>query len=141
MSRNGVARSGSGSGSGVQSRLHGLHLRKTLMLHLASKSPRRSELLARLGLPFGVLDFDIPEHRQPAEPAEDYVRRVAREKAGAGLLKVVSVPDALVLGADTEVGAGRLTQEQALERLGFSIHGMRFDHGDGYVIVRRDAVI
>ena len=73
------------------------------MLHLASKSPRRSELLARLGLPFGVLDLDIPEHRQPGEPAEDYVRRVAREKAGAGLLKVVAVPDALVLGADTEV--------------------------------------
>ena len=73
------------------------------MLHLASKSPRRSELLARLGLPFGVLELDIPEHRQPGEPAEDYVRRVAREKAGAGLLKVVSVPDAIVLGADTEV--------------------------------------
>lgn len=73
------------------------------MLHLASKSPRRSELLARLGLDFGVLDLDVPEHRQPGEPAADYVRRVAREKAGAGLLKVVAVPDALVLGADTEV--------------------------------------
>ena len=73
------------------------------MLHLASKSPRRSDLLARLGLEFGVLELDIPEQRQPAEPAEDYVRRVAREKAGAGLLQVVAVPDVLVLGADTEV--------------------------------------
>lgn len=73
------------------------------MLHLASRSPRRSELLARLGLDFGVLDLDLPEQRQPAEPAEVYVRRVAREKAGAGLLQVVAVPDALVLGADTEV--------------------------------------
>lgn len=73
------------------------------MLYLASKSPRRAELLARLGLDFGVLDLDIPEHRQPNEPAEEYVRRVAREKAGAGLLTVVSVPHALVLGADTEV--------------------------------------
>ena len=73
------------------------------MLHLASKSPRRSELLARLGLPFGVLELDIPEHRQSGEPPEEYVRRVAREKAGAGLLKVVSVPGAIVLGADTEV--------------------------------------
>ncbi|MBP8097857.1 MAG: septum formation protein Maf, partial [Arenimonas sp.] len=35
--------------------------------------------------------------------ALDYVNRVAREKAGAGLLEVVSVPDAIVLGADTEV--------------------------------------
>lgn len=73
------------------------------MLYLASKSPRRRELLARLGLDFGVLDLDIPEHRQPGEPAEDYVRRVAREKAGAGLLTVVGNPSARVLGSDTEV--------------------------------------
>ena len=73
------------------------------MLHLASRSPRRSELLARLGFAFGVLELDIPEHRQPGEPAEDYVRRVAREKAGAGLLQVMSTPAAVVLGADTEV--------------------------------------
>jgi septum formation protein len=73
------------------------------MLHLASQSPRRRELLARLGVRFGVLDVDVPEVRAPGEPAEDYVRRVAREKAGAGLLKVVAVPGALVLGGDTEV--------------------------------------
>ena len=73
------------------------------MLYLASKSPRRAELLARLGVDFGVLDLDIPEQRQPGEPAEEYVRRVAREKAGAGLLTVMAVPHAVVLGADTEV--------------------------------------
>lgn len=73
------------------------------MLHLASQSPRRRELLARLGVPFGVLDVDVPEARVPGEPAEDYVRRVAREKAGAGLLEVVAVPGAVVLGGDTEV--------------------------------------
>ena len=73
------------------------------MLHLASQSPRRRELLARLCVDFGVLDVDVPEQRQPGEPPADYVRRVAREKAGAGLLEVVSVPGALVLGADTEV--------------------------------------
>ncbi len=42
---------------------------------------------------------------------------------------------------DTDVAAGRLTKEQALDRLGDSIHGMRFDAGEGYIIVRRDAVI
>lgn len=73
------------------------------MLHLASRSPRRSELLARLGVAFGVLDLEVPEQRQPGEAADEYVRRVAREKAGAGLLEVVAVPGALVLGADTEV--------------------------------------
>lgn len=73
------------------------------MLHLASQSPRRRELLARLGLAFGVLDIDITEQRQPAEAPQDYVRRVARAKAGAGLLRVMQAPGALVLGADTEV--------------------------------------
>ena len=48
------------------------------MLYLASQSPRRRELLGRLGLPFGIIDLDVPEHRQRGEPAEDYVRRVSR---------------------------------------------------------------
>ncbi|WP_202845292.1 Maf family protein [Luteimonas saliphila] len=73
------------------------------MLHLASQSPRRRELLARLGVLFGVIEVDVPEERAPGEPPEDYVRRVAREKAGAGLLAMVAVPGAVVLGADTEV--------------------------------------
>ena len=73
------------------------------MLHLASRSPRRADLLARLGLDFGVIDLDIPECQGADEAAADYVRRVAREKAGAGLLEVVAVANAVVLGADTEV--------------------------------------
>lgn len=73
------------------------------MLYLASKSPRRRDLLARLGLSVGLLDLDLPEVRQAGEGAVDYVRRVAREKAGAGLLKVMSTPGARVIAADTEV--------------------------------------
>lgn len=73
------------------------------MLFLASRSPRRSELLRQLGLRFEVLDVSIEEIRRAGEPAEDYVSRVAREKAGAGLLQVGAVAGAVVLGADTEV--------------------------------------
>lgn len=73
------------------------------MLYLASRSPRRRELLARLGLAFDVLALDVPEQRRPAESAEDYVRRVAHEKALAGLAGLGNHPEALVLGADTEV--------------------------------------
>jgi septum formation protein len=76
------------------------------MLYLASQSPRRRELLNQIGLQFGLLDVDVPEQRVPGEPALDYVSRVAREKAGAGLLQVVSNAGALVLGADTEVVLG-----------------------------------
>lgn len=73
------------------------------MLYLASQSPRRRELLTQLGVQFGLLDVDVPEQRLPGEPPQTYVSRVAREKAGAGLLKVVASPGAVVLGADTEV--------------------------------------
>lgn len=73
------------------------------MLYLASQSPRRRHLLGQLGVEFRLLDLDVDEVRGPAEAAGEYVRRVAREKAGAGLLEVVAVPNAVVLGADTEV--------------------------------------
>jgi len=73
------------------------------MLYLASQSPRRHELLRQLGYDFSVLDVDVPEYREPGETADGYVNRVAREKAGAGLLKVAAVPNAIVIGADTEV--------------------------------------
>lgn len=73
------------------------------MLFLASQSPRRAELLSRLGLVFEVLTLDLPEQRQPGEAALDYVGRVAREKAQAGFALVAGHADAVVLGADTEV--------------------------------------
>jgi septum formation protein len=52
---------------------------------------------------FGTIDVEVPEVRAPGEPPEDYVSRVAREKAGAGLLRLSGVAGAVVLGADTEV--------------------------------------
>jgi septum formation protein len=73
------------------------------MLYLASKSPRRAELLERLGLSHSLLDVDVPEVRAPGEGAADYVRRVARDKARAGWNAVAVQPGARVLGADTEV--------------------------------------
>jgi len=73
------------------------------MIYLASQSPRRRELLAQLGFRFGVLDVDVPEQPEAGESCVGYVQRVAREKAGAGLLKVIGNTQALVLAADTEV--------------------------------------
>jgi len=73
------------------------------MLYLASQSPRRRELLEQIGVRFGTVQLDLPEVRAPGEPPEDYVSRVAREKAGAGLMQLSGVAGAVVLGADTEV--------------------------------------
>ncbi|UPG95605.1 Maf family protein [Luteibacter aegosomatissinici] len=76
------------------------------MLYLASQSPRRRELLDQLGEDHGTLNVDVEEVRQPGEPPEAYVSRVARDKALAGLALVAGEPGARVLGADTEVILG-----------------------------------
>ncbi|OAI83729.1 Maf family protein [Pseudomonas putida] len=52
-----------------------------LPLILASSSPYRRELLARLHLPFDWASPDIDERRIDDEPAVDLVKRLAREKA------------------------------------------------------------
>jgi len=73
------------------------------MLYLASRSPRRNELLARLERPFQARELDGPEVRAPDESAADYVQRVAADKARAGWALVAHDPEAVVLGSDTEV--------------------------------------
>lgn len=73
------------------------------MLYLASKSPRRRQLLQQLGLDFSVLDVDVPEQRAADESAQAYVSRVARDKALAGLTGLDDTGGAVVLGSDTEV--------------------------------------
>jgi septum formation protein len=73
-------------------------------LILASASPRRRELLARLGVvPAAIIATDIDETPRKAEPPRDYARRMAREKA------LVPQPDlaAHVLAGDTVVAFGR----------------------------------
>jgi len=68
-------------------------------LVLASRSPRRRQLLEMLGLPFVVAHADVQEIRLPREAPAAYARRLARDKARA-------VPGAWVLGADTIVVLG-----------------------------------
>ena len=70
-------------------------------IYLASGSPRRQELLTQLGVSFERIVTGIEEKRAEGESAQQYVSRLAREKAQAG---VVQTPrDLPVLGADTIV--------------------------------------
>ena len=82
-------------------------------IYLASRSPRRRELLAQIGVRFELLMFrgmpredpDVDESVLPDERPEDYVVRVTLAKAGAGLRRVRErhlVPHP-VLAADTTV--------------------------------------
>ena len=82
-------------------------------IHLASKSPRRQQLLRQLGVDFDILmlreaagrDRDIVEGARDAEPPLHYVERMARTKVGAGWQRMQQrlLPERPVLSADTEV--------------------------------------
>jgi septum formation protein len=82
-------------------------------IYLASRSPRRRELLKQIGIPFEVLllrdhpgrNVDVDESQQPGESADEYVRRVTRLKAGAGWERVLQrrLRKFPVLAADTVV--------------------------------------
>ncbi len=75
------------------------------MLVLASASPRRLDLLARIGIVPEVVDpANIDEGMLKGEAPRDHARRLAREKAKAVAARH---PGKIILSADTVVHAGR----------------------------------
>lgn len=82
-------------------------------IYLASKSPRRRELLRQVGIDFELLllrsdgprGADVTEEVLPGESALDYVARVANEKAAFALnvVRLRHLPPRPVLAADTTV--------------------------------------
>jgi septum formation protein len=82
-------------------------------IYLASRSPRRRELLKQIGVAFEVLvvrdhpgrSVDVDESQRPGEAPDDYVRRVCRMKAEAGWERVLQrrLRQVPVLAADTVV--------------------------------------
>ena len=103
-------------------------------IYLASRSPRRRELLAQIGVRFHLLLFrsrageapDVDEAPLPAEAPDTYVERLARAKAEAGWRRMLqrNLPQAPVLAADTTVALeGRIygkpaNRQEAAEILG-----------------------
>jgi len=73
-------------------------------LILASKSPRRVELLQQLGLKAHIISIDVDECVLPQEKPDEYVLRVSKEKARAGW-EILSpeIRHLPVLAADTAV--------------------------------------
>jgi septum formation protein len=82
-------------------------------IYLASRSPRRRELLDQIGVEYQVLTqritlergVDVDEGPLPGEKPRDYVLRVCCDKADAGWTRVVQrkLPPRGVLAADTTV--------------------------------------
>jgi septum formation protein len=74
-------------------------------IYLASRSPRRQELLGQIGVRFEVMQADVDEAVAAGESPRAYVERLARAKAEAGWQRIErdGLPRAPVLGADTTV--------------------------------------
>lgn len=76
-----------------------------MTIYLASKSPRRKELLEQMEIPFELLLVDTPEIVKPNEEPEDYSRRIVQEKMHAAWHKIQNeqFTPLPTLCADTEV--------------------------------------
>ncbi|MGB5081656.1 MAG: Maf family protein, partial [Burkholderiales bacterium] len=87
--------------------------RPKTQIYLASRSPRRRELLKQIGVAFEVLVLrenpargpDVDEAHRPGESPDEYVRRVCRAKAEAGWNRIEqrALRRFPVLGVDTAV--------------------------------------
>src|SRR6185503_4818379 len=96
-------------------------------IYLASRSPRRRELLSQIGVRYHLLLFrsrpdsapDVDESILPNEQPDTYVERVARAKVQAGwrLLRLRNLPFAPVLSADTTVALDGRVLRAAARRL------------------------
>jgi septum formation protein len=73
------------------------------LLYLASRSPRRRELLLQIGVSHDLLDIEVDEGVWAGESPSDYVLRLSQEKAMAGLAARRGVKNLPVLAADTTV--------------------------------------
>jgi septum formation protein len=95
---------------------------------LASASARRQELLSQIGVRFTVRSQDIDESIRSGELADDYVIRMARQKADSALRALhVSQDsrDTVVLSADTSVVCGA------------RVLGKPIDEADAVAMLRR----
>ncbi len=110
------------------------------VLVLASTSPRRRELLARIGLvPSRIAAPEIDETPLKAELPRDYVARLAKGKA----LAVDRAPDEVVLAGDTTVAVGRRILEKPadeadLRRMLGLLSGRRHHVYSGICVVGTD---
>jgi septum formation protein len=111
------------------------------VLHLASSSPRRRELLTALGLEFSYDGVAIDESALPGEAASDMVLRLATAKARAACDSgTYQVP---VLGADTVVALDERifgkpeSKQEALDMLA-SLSGRTHEVLSGVALVAND---
>jgi septum formation protein len=111
------------------------------MIILASRSPRRAELLRAAGIEFSVRVADVDETWLTGEGPREYVLRLSRAKARA-----VAQGDELVLGADTTVVvnneiAGKPENSEDAKRILRSLRGGWHEVLTAVTLLRGDRVL
>ena len=124
-------------------------------IYLASRSPRRRELLAQVGVRYHLLLFrsrpdsppDVDESILQNEQPDTYVERVARAKAQAGwrLLRLRNLPFAPVLAADTTVALdgqilGKPTDRKEAAAMLAALSGRRHDVFTAVALMRDERI-
>jgi len=124
-------------------------------IYLASRSPRRRELLAQVGVRYHLLLFrsrpdsppDVDESILANEQPDTYVERVARAKAQAGwrLLRLRNLPFAPVLAADTTVALdgqilGKPTDRKEAAAMLAALSGRRHDVFTAVALMRDERI-
>lgn len=89
-------------------------LMKKHRIILASKSPRRSELLRMAGINFEVLSKDVEENHPPGVESEQIPLHLAQKKARAFLNDITATD--IVIGADTVVLLNGKIYEKPVDR-------------------------
>ena len=124
-------------------------------IYLASRSPRRRELLSQVGVRYHLLLFrsrpdsppDVDESFLPNEQPDTYVERVARAKAQAGwrLLRLRNLPFAPVLAADTTVALdgqilGKPADRKEAAQMLSALSGRRHDVFTAVALMRDERI-
>ncbi len=102
--------------------------RKNITVVLASASPRRKDLLARLAITPTIIPANIDEKELPGETSIELVQRLASEKASHVYAQLAEHDKTLVIGADTIVDLdgqvlGKPTDANHAEEMLFALQG------------------
>lgn len=104
----------------------------SVSLVLASGSPRRKELLQQMGYQFDIVKPDVEEAQQSGEAPYDYVLRLSKDKALAGVK--LAEQNSVVIGSDTIVVIGEKVLEKPVDYLDAKKMLMRLSSGKHQVM-------
>jgi septum formation protein len=122
-----------------------LKLPQGVQVILASKSPRRRELLGEMGIPFTTLTCEVPEDFPSMMHPRDAVRFLSEKKARA-VAQVAPKGDAIIIASDTLVEVdgeplGKPRDKEDAKRMLWKLSGRHHNVHTGVCVIRGEHMI